>query len=618
MRRKIACAIIAIILGIAILAPSNRFFLRPVDAQIPQTLASRFAPALHFTKDEKFYPTSVDYIISSSILKQRASGGSSSTIDSTPTPNNLGRYTSPNSFLSNKLGSQTAIAVDYTSKARNAGYYAYVHVVRSSSSTVIQYWLFYVYNNGPLNDHEGDIEVIQVLLDGSDRPQRLLLSQHSSGQNAAWDDAEKIDTHPVVYVAQGSHANYFRPYQGKVGIENDVVADDGITVSPSELKLIILGEKGSHPAEQGWLDFPGRWGYWGTDQEMALGMTGPLGPAFNQDGIRWAQPQVYVNRTFSTNNMYFLLAWLATNFLVVCTILAAVGGAWKILGIVRMLKATGLLVNKFLRGRGSLGLLLGAVAIAITIVGLGLPWYSITASSQTGPLAGKGDVSLMMVDGVAGLKVNMFLGSDSESSSGYKSLIMIQIPFAVLTAIGLALLALDIVGVKSSRRLGMRFILGSLSSLLPCVVIYIFISMLPSLLPLASSLNPSQQIPTQVEQIIRTVAANPFLGTTTQQLPVVGITFVKWGFGVGAYLFVIAFAITIAAGTVIRSAPELQQSQFRVQTEKDAGSPAKPSAPKPVQAADRVEPRFCLECGARLQFGDLFCKRCGTPVIQSG
>jgi hypothetical protein len=138
----------------------------------PAVLAFTFAPVLHFTRDEKFYPTSVEYIISSSVLKRRLSDGSNVVVDLAPTPNSLGSYASSDFFLDNKLGTFEAIATDYSSKADSIGYYAYVHIVSSGSSTVIQYWLFYAYNNGPMNNHQGDIEVVEIFLDSSGSPQK--------------------------------------------------------------------------------------------------------------------------------------------------------------------------------------------------------------------------------------------------------------------------------------------------------------------------------------------------------------------------------------------------------------------------------------------------------------
>ena len=179
-------------------------------AQPAGGLAQRYAPVLHFAGGEKFFPTSVDYIISSSSLMQRNADGSSSLVTSSPTPTSLGGYNSSRDFLDNNHGTLDAIAADYASVGASAGYFAYVHVDNLSGSTVIQYWLFYAYNNGPLNDHQSDIEVVEVFLDRGGNPTQALYSQHLAGENAAWGNVETQDGHPVVYVALGSHANYFR------------------------------------------------------------------------------------------------------------------------------------------------------------------------------------------------------------------------------------------------------------------------------------------------------------------------------------------------------------------------------------------------------------------------
>ena len=585
-------------------------------------LAARFAPVLHFTSGEKFYPTSVDYIISSSVVKQRNQGSLLPTIiDPAPTPSTLGQYTSSsNLFLDNKLGSLDAISADYASKAKSTGYYAYVHILRSSSSTVIEYWLFYAYNNGPMNDHQGDIEVIQVFLDSSGDPQQVLLSQHGSGENAAWGNVEKIDTHPVVYVAQGSHANYFRPYQGKFGLENDVVGSDGITIMPSDLKLFILGEKGIRPVDQSWLDFPGRWGYWGTDDEVVLGLAGPLGVVFNQDGIRWADPPNYLRGTLTVDANYFTLAWVAANILLIFVAYTVIRGALKVVGIARLRRDGGLMMGKFLKSRGGVGLMLGITAIAITLAALSMPWYSITASSETGPLAKQQPVELMSINGVNGLQINMFLGSDSESSSGYRSLLSTQIPFAILIGAGIVLLILDVIGVKSGKSIGKKFLIGAVTSLLPFIIIYIFIASLPSFMPLASQLTGVQNIPTQAVQTIQTVASNPVSGTAQQTFPTVGVTTLTWGFGLGAYMLIIAAMLRIIAGLTMLRTPELRGESPPTPTAPQAQpTQTQPSAVQtsPVTEASKevAAGRYCHNCGNRLRSSAKFCPECGSDQV---
>ncbi len=551
-------------------------------AQSSSSLASTFAPVLHFTSEERFFPTSVDYLIGSSTLKQRFINGSSTLIDQSPTPSNLGTYNSTDDFLDNELGTLDAIANDYSTKASSLGYSTYVHMINGTSSTVIQYWFFYAYNNGPLNDHQGDLEVVEIFLDSSGSPKRALCSQHGAGENAAWSDVEKSDTHPVVYVAQGSHANYFRPYQGKIGVENDVVGGGGVTVNPTDLKLVILGEKGSHSFDQSWLDFPGRWGYVGTDQEIALGKAGPLGPVYNQGGTRWSQPQLYLNSTLAVNGNYFILAFLAAYLVLIIAAYLAFRSVWKMMGIVRLHRKGGLLLGMFLKSRGLFGLLLGAVAIIITVAALFLPWYSISASSQSGPLAQQGGVTLLSIDGIHGAQVNLFTGASGDSTSGFTTLFFLQIPFAIFLAIGAVLLILDIIGVKSGRRLGSKFIFGAITSLLPFILIFAFINQLPNFLPLAAGLLPGASIPPQLDSLVRAIAGNPFSGSASQQFDVVGTTTVNWGYGLGAYLFVAAAAVRIAGGFVVRTVPELG-----VETSSKRPAESPPVSPPPAPPPER-------------------------------
>ncbi|MBM3896915.1 MAG: DUF946 domain-containing protein [Thaumarchaeota archaeon] len=530
-----------------------------IDAQSDEQAASRFSPVLHFTKDEKFYPMQIEYMVSNSIIKQRNPSGEASVIDASPTPSSLSRYTANNLFLDHQLGNFESIASDYSSKAKGLGYHAYVKITNVGSSKVIQYWLFYAYNNGPLNEHQGDFEVIQVFLDGAGSPQRVLLSQHSAGENAAWEDVEKVETHPVVYFAQGSHANYFRSYQGKIGIENDVVGADGITIMPNELKLIMLGDVGNRPTEQGWLNFAGRWGYWGTDQEVALGMAGPLGPAFNQNGIRWAQPQAYLNSTFAVDGNYFLLAWIVANFLLLFLAYSLIRGLIKIAGIARQARKTGWLIGRFLKSRGAIGLLIALMGVFATLGALTMPWYTVMASSETGPLARQGGVTLMSIDGANGVQLALFLGTNGDSTSGFKTFFTAQMPFAIFFVVGIALLVLDIIGVKNGRKIGRRFLSGAVSSLLPFVLIYIFVMQLPMLLPFASSLLAGQAIPSGVEELVRNIASNPISGSARQQFPIVGLTTVSWGFGSGTYLFVAAAFLRLIGGLIIMATPDLQK-----------------------------------------------------------
>lgn len=542
---------------LAILLLSILAFGPGARAQSGSGLAEQYAPVLHFAAGEKFYPTSVDYIISSSTLMNRNPDGSATPVASSVTPSTLGSYNSSSYFLDNTLGTFDAIAADYATKGPGIGYYAYVHVENLTTGTVIQYWLFYAYNNGPLNDHQSDIEVVEVFLDSGGNPTQALYSQHLAGENAAWSDVEVQNGHPVVYVALGSHANYFRSYQGKVGIENDVVNAGGLTLTPDQLALVTLYDPPNRPADQSWLTFPGRWGYTGNDTQIATGMAGPFGPVFNDNGQRWAAPYVYLSRTLTVSSYYFYLEWFVANFLLIWIAYAVVRGIWKLVGIVRFRREKDLNVRRFMRGRGGIGLAVGLVGMLITLVALFLPWYGVTASSQSGAFSGPSAVSLLSIDGVHGVSVNLFTGPNADSSSGLTSVASMQFPFLILFAVGLGLLLLDVVGVRNGKRLGRKFIWAAIFSILPFVFIYAFIAYLPTLLPLASSLLGGQSLPPAAAQLVGQVASNPIAGTASQTFPVVGVTTVVWGYELGAYLFLVGAVVRIAGGLIMRSAREL-------------------------------------------------------------
>lgn len=87
---------------------------------------------------------------------------------------------------------------------------------------ILQYHFFYAFNDWRLaangmNHHEGDWELVAVYLRNGE-PYAVLFSQHGAGHIEKWANVRKAvdqqgneSTHPVVYVALGSHANYSKP-----------------------------------------------------------------------------------------------------------------------------------------------------------------------------------------------------------------------------------------------------------------------------------------------------------------------------------------------------------------------------------------------------------------------
>ncbi|MEP6895750.1 MAG: hypothetical protein ABI986_09105 [Chloroflexota bacterium] len=87
---------------------------------------------------------------------------------------------------------------------------------------ILQYHFFYAFNDWRLgangvNHHEGDWEMAAVYLK-NDAPYAVLFSQHGSGAMELWQNVRRVKdsngnetTHPLIYTALGSHANYSKP-----------------------------------------------------------------------------------------------------------------------------------------------------------------------------------------------------------------------------------------------------------------------------------------------------------------------------------------------------------------------------------------------------------------------
>jgi hypothetical protein len=98
-------------------------------------------------------------------------------------------------------------------------------VVRVGGYTVLQYWLFYVFNDwrstfAGVNDHEADWELVCVYLaddaEGRLVPGWVAASSHDHAGDELrrrWDDPRLVrqGDHPVVFVGAGSHSMAFGP-----------------------------------------------------------------------------------------------------------------------------------------------------------------------------------------------------------------------------------------------------------------------------------------------------------------------------------------------------------------------------------------------------------------------
>lgn len=158
----------------------------------------------------------------------------------------------------------------------------------------LQYWFYYVFNDWN-NNHEGDWEMIQINFPAATAQEALTAtptevgySQHSSGERARWGDPKLhlVDgTHPEVWPAQGSQANFFesRLYlmrSAAEGVGCDDTRSSDTRVRP-RVATVPTGEA-DYLAEYPWLGFQGRWG----EKQLSF-FNGPTGPNMK---TQWTEP----------------------------------------------------------------------------------------------------------------------------------------------------------------------------------------------------------------------------------------------------------------------------------------------------------------------------------------
>ena len=296
---------------LAALSPANA-----AAAQPPAKLLAKFQPALLFHPGEEFRPTSVESFVDDSVLEAATSPTSWVPVDSNPTADSLPTSSPPVWRLNQQpcfAGADLGDLACYVAGAAGApSGTMYGRVVRDGDQIVLQYWLFYYddvyrYPFLPLGaiwqSHEGDWEVVNVVLSGKRKPLFVGYSQHCSGTTRSWAETPRSKgQHPTVFVALGSHANYFEPGVHEIDracLPAQVIAffvqaglpfpADAVTEGPGSGQTTIerVGEDGPP-----WLAFPGFWGelqYFHAPPPVGTVPfgTAPVGPAFH---AVWQRP----------------------------------------------------------------------------------------------------------------------------------------------------------------------------------------------------------------------------------------------------------------------------------------------------------------------------------------
>jgi hypothetical protein len=290
------------------------------SGSVPKLLR-KFQPVLVLHPGEELRPTAVESFVRDSNLEAATGPTTWVVVDPGPTADGLPTASPPVWRLNQRACFAGAplgdLACYVAGAADEPGVTVYGRVARDDGHIVLQYWLFY-YDNLyrypflPLGaiwqSHEGDWEVVNVVLSNGKRPLSIGLSQHCSGETRPWAETELRAGHPTVYVALGSHANYFRPglhpfdpaclpseviaffQQAGLPLPADVAAA-GPALGPKRPGLVRAGIEPVDDVSPAWIRFPGFWGELEYFNAPPIGTvpfgTSPVGPAFH---AVWREP----------------------------------------------------------------------------------------------------------------------------------------------------------------------------------------------------------------------------------------------------------------------------------------------------------------------------------------
>jgi Vacuolar protein sorting-associated protein 62 len=214
----------------------------------------------------------------------------------------------------------------------------YAHIARQPGYTgfSLQYWFYYWFNH--FNDlHEGDWEMIQLAFPSdsvraalSRTPSEVAYAQHGGGETASWDDSKlaKEGTHPVVYVASGSHASQYQSalYLGRgrhgLGLGCDDTRGKSFAVRPVP---VLVSTYPSQGGAFGWLTYQGHWGQ--KARGFSNGPTGPnmktqwLFPFTWMDDLRSSTPKMPVSEGAGVTATHFF-----------CSAIISIAGVTNYLG----------------------------------------------------------------------------------------------------------------------------------------------------------------------------------------------------------------------------------------------------------------------------------------------
>ena len=306
--------------------------IEPLDEDVfsPEDLVLRYAPALKHHRDEVYLPAPVELTMAAGTL----TFGNGGALSMPPIPLDFRQSPQTEAALDLQGATVEELTASYSilrDTFSSTIYYTIGHLGGHSTEpgaatdgVFIQYFIHYFADTWGAataggHRHEGDWEVVQVLLDEFLTPtsvtisQQLLLAHEIGGPGSAtlpWGSVETLgDTHPVLYTGSGGHSLYFGPGVSRYGTALEV--HDGLGAWSLESSMAAASPGTDYPgvisttlqalprfgddSPTKWLRYAGLWGQAGFPSEPGdLGgptlSDGPPGPVFLGNTLDTASP----------------------------------------------------------------------------------------------------------------------------------------------------------------------------------------------------------------------------------------------------------------------------------------------------------------------------------------
>jgi Vacuolar protein sorting-associated protein 62 len=269
------------------------------------TLLARHVPVLVLHPAERFAPVRVEGFLADSDLQRRTATGWETIAEPLPAGGADLRLDQRScSAIDGLAASECYAAVE---DAHASEPVVYGKAFRTATRIDLQYWIWYPYDDwsptvapGEVwQVHEGDWEAVSVILDTRGVPLVAGCSQHMAGKRREWSRVAKRGLRPLVYVALGSHANFFEPGTHPFGprtvslaliavLKAYGVAPVDLTARGRTVRPRLVRVSAASPS---WMAFAGAWGETGYvhvpgRDPIPTGL-GPSGPAFH---AQWRSP----------------------------------------------------------------------------------------------------------------------------------------------------------------------------------------------------------------------------------------------------------------------------------------------------------------------------------------